>query len=165
MSIKAIVTKKAFYDGEIQNVGKILTIAATILPSWAKKFIENKKENQKTQTIQEVQNANVESAVNSNIPNNEKKIELGAPEISQEQTAAIETNTQANEIIVQNEQEKVIVTATANTQKDLNNELDDLINKSIELNIYPENMSNKTVEEQIEILKAEIEKVQKKDNK
>ena len=77
---------------------------------------------------------------------------MGAPEISQEQTAAIETNTQANEIIVQNEQEKVIVTATANTQKDLNNELDDLINKSIELNIYPENMSNKTVEEQIEIL-------------
>jgi len=164
MSIKAIVTKKAFYDGEIQNVGKILTIAAAKLPSWAKKFIENKKENQKTQTVQDVQKANIESAENSNTLNDEKKIDQVSAEATQGETITSDADAQSEKAAEQNIKQETQITAEM-PQADLDKELDRLINKSIELNIYPENMTNKTVEEQIEILKTEIEKVQNKENK
>ena len=137
MTIKIMAKQRAFFNGEIIKPGTILTIESDKVPSWAKKINSGKTE--------ETQIPPVEN------------------ETGQQTLIPPEQTTQPVEEEKDDENIPAEIDLSGKTEEELNEILDELITKGLEVNVYLENTEGKGIIEQIQELSAEIKK--KSENK
>lgn len=131
MAIKIVAKQRAYFNGEIIKPGQIITFKGDNIPSWAKKVGSGKTEEGKTPPAPSAENA------------------------SEQQTLLQpETTIQTDNTAIEQTAGKLDL--SGKTEDELNEILDDLITKGLDVGVYLENTENKTVIEQIQELNTEI---------